>query len=53
MKRQAAFIDSRKLLKGALHCHTTRSDGRGTPEEVLRKHAEHGYDFVALTDHRY
>ena len=53
MKRQAAFIDSRKLLKGALHCHTTRSDGRGTPEEVLKKHAEHGYDFVALTDHRY
>ena len=53
MKRQAAFIDAKKHLKGALHCHTTRSDGQGTPEEVLRKHAEHGYDFVALTDHRY
>ena len=52
MKRQAAFIDAKKLLKGALHCHTTRSDGQGTPEEVLKKHAEHGYDFVALTDHR-
>ncbi len=53
MKRQAAFIDAKKHLKGALHCHTTRSDGKGTPEEVLKKHAEHGYDFVALTDHRY
>ena len=34
------------------HCHTTRSDGRGTPEEVIRLHAEHGYDFSAITDHR-
>ena len=53
MKRQAAFIDDRKLLKGGLHCHTTRSDGAGTPEEVLKMHAEHGYDFLALTDHRF
>ena len=52
MKRQAAFIDCKKHLKGALHCHTTRSDGKGTPEEVIRMHYEHGYDFMALTDHR-
>ena len=42
-----------KLLKGGLHCHTTRSDGKGSPEEVIRMHAENGYDFLALTDHRY
>lgn len=53
MLRQAAFIYPRPLRKGALHCHTTRSDGSGTPEEVLRLHAENGYDFVALTDHRF
>ena len=53
MKRQAAFEkNGNKLLKGALHCHTTRSDGQGTPEEVIAKHADHGYDFMALTDHR-
>ena len=41
------------MLKGGLHCHTTRSDGRGTPEEVERLHARHGYDFLALTDHNF
>ena len=34
MKRQQAFIDHGKtFLKGGLHTHTTRSDGRLTPEE--------------------
>lgn len=51
MNRQQAFGGGAPLLKGALHCHTTRSDGDGTPEEVLRLYAENGYDFVALTDH--
>ena len=40
-----------KLLKGALHVHTTRSDGKGTPEEVIRLHHANRYDFMALTDH--
>jgi len=48
---QIAFEDKRKMLKGALHCHTTRSDGHGTPEEVIRYHYDHGYDFLAITDH--
>ena len=52
MIRQAAFIDSNKMLKGGLHCHTTRSDGSCTPEEVMRLHRENGYDFLAITDHR-
>lgn len=51
MIRQAAFEKGQRLLKGALHCHTTRSDGRGAPEEVIRLHKAHGYDFMALTDH--
>jgi len=50
--RQSAFGGTRKMLKGGLHCHTTRSDGKGTPEEVIAKHVENGYDFLALTDHR-
>lgn len=53
MIRQAAFINTgSKLLKGGLHCHTTRSDGDCTPEETMKLHAEHGYDFLAITDHR-
>ena len=54
MIRQQAFAGAKNapMYKGGLHCHTTRSDGRGTPEEVIRLHKEHGYDFLALTDHR-
>ena len=52
MIRQAAFTNNNKLLKGGLHCHTTRSDGKCTPEETMRIHAEHNYDFLAITDHR-
>lgn len=52
MKRQEAFINQKKMLKGALHCHTTRSDGDGEPDEVIRLHKENNYDFIALTDHR-
>jgi len=51
MLRQAAFIGKEKLLKGNVHCHTSRSDGRGTPEEVIRRYKEYEYDFLALTDH--
>lgn len=52
MIRQKAFENNNRMLKGGLHCHTTRSDGRGTPEEVIKMHADNGYDFLALTDHR-
>lgn len=53
MKRQEAFVNQKTMLKGGLHCHTTRSDGDGTPEEVIKLHKENGYDFLALTDHRF
>ena len=38
-------------LKGALHAHTSRSDGELTPLEVLQVYRDLGFDFVALTDH--
>lgn len=50
--RQQAFEGKKKMLKGGLHCHTTRSDGSLTPEEVIALHKENGYDFLAITDHR-
>ena len=40
-------------LKGALHAHTTWSDGELTIEECIEQHLELGFDFVALTDHDY
>ena len=52
MIRQSAFGTRTKLLKGALHSHTTRSDGDMTPEELIAMHEHYGYDFMALTDHR-
>lgn len=50
--RQAAFCGDNRLLKGALHCHTTRSDGADSPADTIRFHVQNGYDFMALTDHR-
>jgi len=51
-KQQSAFAVPRKMLKGGLHCHTTRSDGKVSPEDVMKLHKENGYDFLAITDHR-
>lgn len=52
MIRQQAFTGDCKFLKGALHFHTTRSDGDLTPEQALRKYRSLGYDFAAITDHK-
>ena len=38
-------------LKGALHAHTTCSEGDLTPLELLEIYRNLGFDFVALTDH--
>jgi hypothetical protein len=40
-------------LKGALHTHTTCSDGDLSIEEILRIYSGLGFDFIALTDHDY
>jgi hypothetical protein len=37
--------------KGALHAHTTRSDGKLSPAESAAAHKAHGYHFLAITDH--
>jgi len=37
--------------KGNLHTHSLWSDGDDYPEVVLLWYAEHGYDFVAISDH--
>lgn len=45
------FHESMPFYKGNLHTHTTLSDGRKTPEGIMAEYAQHGYDFLALTDH--
>ena len=34
-----------------LHCHSTISDGKKTPEELKAYYKAHGYSAVAFTDH--
>ena len=38
-------------FKANLHCHTTCSDGRLTPEEIRDIYMKEGYSIVAYTDH--
>lgn len=41
----------KKRYKVNLHMHTTRSDGKKTPEEAMEHYYSKGYDAIALTDH--
>ena len=41
----------KKQYKANLHCHSTRSDGKLSPEELVRRYRAHGYDILAITDH--
>jgi DNA polymerase (family 10) len=38
-------------IKGDLHTHTRLSDGANSVLEMIRAAAEHGYEYVAITDH--
>lgn len=37
--------------KGNMHTHTTNSDGDQEPYLVAKWYKDHGYDFLAITDH--
>ena len=38
-------------VPGVIHIHTSRSDGRGSPDEVAAAAAAAGLKFIVLTDH--
>ncbi|HEY8691694.1 MAG TPA: CehA/McbA family metallohydrolase, partial [Chloroflexota bacterium] len=40
-----------RWLKGNTHAHTTNSDGNAPPDAVVRWYEDHGYGFLALSDH--
>ena len=37
--------------KGNIHAHTNNSDGDSPPENVIKWYQDHGYQFLAITDH--
>ncbi|MBQ9133249.1 MAG: PHP domain-containing protein, partial [Clostridia bacterium] len=40
-----------QFYKANLHCHTTCSDGKLSPESVKEAYKAKGYSIVAYTDH--
>ena len=47
-----SYFGSKGLwLKGNIHSHSTVSDGKLSPQELVRSYKEKGYDFLSLTDH--
>lgn len=49
--RKYLLPENGKFYKANLHCHSTVSDGRWTPEEVKENYKAKGYSVVAYTDH--
>ena len=43
--------DAAEWLRGNTHTHTLESDGDSTPADVAKWYAQHGYDFLVITDH--
>src|SRR6185295_16673132 len=44
-------FDVSAFRRGNIHTHSNRSDGDSDPYEVYSWYRDHGYDFVAITDH--
>lgn len=45
--------NNKNVYKANLHCHSTLSDGKMTPEELARAYHEHGYSVLSITDHEF
>ena len=44
-------LSSGAWLRGNLHTHSTRSDGKHELQEVIDRYATGGYDFLMMSDH--
>lgn len=42
---------NQKQYKANLHCHSTLSDGKRTPQELKEMYKRNGYSILAITDH--
>ncbi len=47
----APFAAPGRFLRGNIHTHSTRSDGKLDPDEVCRRYRARGYDFLCISDH--
>jgi DNA polymerase (family 10) len=45
------MLISQADLQGDVHMHTVETDGRNTIEEMAEAASEHGYKYMAITDH--
>lgn len=53
MGKHILIDKERRFYKANLHCHSTLSDGKMTPEEIKEKYKENGYSIVAFSDHEH
>lgn len=44
---------NKKFFKANMHCHSTKSDGRMTVEELKERYMEEGYSIIAFSDHEH
>ncbi len=52
MIKESPVVFEEYSATGVLHVHTTRSDGYGEPEEIIRSGIAAGLDYIAFNDHR-
>ena len=53
MATKVLISKDKKQFKANLHCHSTISDGKLTPEELKAAYKAEGYSVLAITDHCY
>lgn len=51
--RKEMFSEKGNWYKGNLHCHSTNSDGRMKPEDVVKLYKSYGYHFLCFSEHDY
>ena len=51
MSRIYLLPEEGQFYKANLHCHSTHSDGRLTPEQLKQAYKDHGYQILAYSDH--
>lgn len=49
--KQILLTKDKPYFKANLHCHSTVSDGKKTPQELKEMYMAHGYSVIAYTDH--
>jgi len=51
MAQLRTLIEKGNWYKGNTHLHTTMSDGKLEPKDSVAVYRDHGYDWLAVTDH--